>query len=255
MVLKVIFGFMLVVIIVVFIGVVKKFDLFLVQIVGIVLVVVIFFYFFVWLSYFYLIYFLELRYVFIVLGNFFIGQFFIIIIEECGVFQCCWYKEFGFIICYYFFFGVERLFVVDDEVFKYMMVKNLYNYFKFVWVKFWMVCIFGEGIFFVEGIDYVVQCKVFIVGFFIGVICLFMFIFWEKFFIMVKFWKEEMIIFYFRVKLFEVLEWLNCCIFDIIGKVGFGYDINFFEDFDVFICEVYCFVFVFDFFFCFFYGM
>ncbi|KAK4673346.1 hypothetical protein QC763_111120 [Podospora pseudopauciseta] len=228
------------------IGVAKKFDLPLAQTVGTALAAAIPFYLFVWLSYLYPIYFSELRHVPTVPGNPLIGQFFTIITEECGVPQRRWHKELGPIIRYYFPFGAERLSVADDEALKHMTVKNPYNYPKPVRAKLWMVRILGEGILLAEGTDHVVQRKALTAGFSIGAIRSLTPIFWEKSLIMAKLWKEEMTTSHLRVKSFEALEWLNRCTLDIIGKAGFGYDINSLEDPDVPIREAYRLVFAFD---------
>ncbi|KAK0673350.1 putative cytochrome P450 E-class, group I [Cercophora samala] len=228
------------------IGVAKKFDLPLTQTIGTALAAAIPFYFLVWLSYLYPIYFSELRHVPTVPGNPLIGQFFTIITEECGVPQRRWHKELGPIIRYYFPFGAERLSIADDEALKHMTVKNPYNYPKPVRAKLWMVRILGEGVLLAEGNDHVVQRKALTAGFSIGAIRSLTPIFWEKSLIMAKLWKEEMAVDHLKVKSFEALEWLNRCTLDIIGKAGFGYDINSLEDPDVPIREAYRLVFAFD---------
>ncbi|KAK4181748.1 putative cytochrome P450 E-class, group I [Triangularia setosa] len=228
------------------IGIANKFDLPLVQTVGTALAAAIPFYFLVWLSYLYPVYFSELRHVPTVPGNPLVGQFFTIITEECGVPQRRWHKELGPIIRYYFPFGAERLSIADDEALKHMTVKNPYNYPKPVRAKLWMVRILGEGVLLAEGNEHVVQRKALTAGFSIGAIRALTPIFWEKSLIMAKLWKEEMATDHLKVKSFEALEWLNRCTLDIIGKAGFGYDINSLEDPDVPIREAYRLVFAFD---------
>ncbi|KAM7191796.1 cytochrome P450 monooxygenase FUM15 [Naviculisporaceae sp. PSN 640] len=127
-----------------------------------------------------------------------------------------------------------------------MTVKNPYNYPKPVRAKLWMVRILGEGVLLAEGQDHVVQRKALTAGFSISSIRALTPIFWEKSLLMAKIWRDEMSSSSLTTKSYEILEWLNRCTLDIIGKAGFGYDINSLEDPDVPIREAYRLVFAFD---------
>jgi len=205
-------------------------------------------YLFVWLSWLYPFYFSELRHIPTVPGNPLWGQFFTIILEECGIPQRRWHKRYGPIIRYFFPFGAERLSVADDEALKHMTVKNPYNYPKPVRAKLWMVRILGEGILLAEGQEHIHQRKALTAGFSIQSIRSLTPVFWEKSLLMAKLWRDEMTADKVTTKSFEALEWLNRCTLDIIGKAGFGYDINSLDDPDVPIREAYRLVFAFDFF-------
>ncbi|KAK3383722.1 cytochrome P450 [Lasiosphaeria ovina] len=224
----------------------RKFDAPLFQTVSAAWTVAVPFYIFVWLSYLYPLYFSELRHVPTVPGFPLWGQFFTIITEECGVPQRRWHKDHGPIIRYFFPFGAERLSIADDEALKHMTVKNPYNYPKPVRAKLWMVRILGEGILLSEGQEHVHQRKALTAGFSIQSIRALTPIFWEKSLLMSKLWSNEMETAKVTTQSFEVLEWLNRCTLDIIGKAGFGYDINSLEDPDVPIREAYRLVFAFD---------
>lgn len=224
----------------------RKFDEPLVQTVTTALAAALPLYLLVWQSYLYPLYFSELRHVPTVPGFPLWGQFFTIILEECGVPQRKWHKEHGPIIRYFFPFGAERLSVADDEALKQMTVKNPYNYPKPVRAKLWMVRILGEGVLLAEGQEHVVQRKALTAGFSIQSIRALTPIFWEKSLLMAKIWRDEMTSGSTKTKSYEVLEWLNRCTLDIIGKAGFGYDINSLEDPDVPIREAYRLVFAFD---------
>lgn len=223
-----------------------KFDKPLVQTVTTALAAAVPLYFFVWLSYLYPFYFSELRHVPTVPGYPLWGQFFTIIFEECGVPQRRWHKEHGPIIRYFFPFGAERLSIADDEALKHMTVKNPYNYPKPVRAKLWMVRILGEGVLLAEGQEHVVQRKALSAGFSIQSIRALTPIFWEKSLLMAKIWRHQMASKSLTTKSYEILEWLNRCTLDIIGKAGFGYDINSLDDPDVPIREAYRLVFAFD---------
>ncbi|KAK0730373.1 cytochrome P450 [Lasiosphaeris hirsuta] len=203
-------------------------------------------YLFVWMSWLYPLYFSELRRVPTVPGNPLWGQFFTIIMEECGVPQRRWHKEHGPIIRYFFPFGAERLSIADDEALKHMTVKNPYNYPKPVRAKLWMVRILGEGVLLAEGQEHINQRKALTAGFSIQSIRALTPIFWEKSLMMAKLWREEMRASGVKTMSFEVLEWLNRCTLDIIGKAGFGYEIDSLTDPDVPIREAYRLVFAFD---------
>ncbi|KAK4459603.1 putative cytochrome P450 E-class, group I [Cladorrhinum samala] len=228
------------------IGVARKFDLPLGQTVATALAVFVPLYFVVWLSWLYPLHFSELRHVPTVPGNPLWGQFFSIISEECGVPQRRWHKEHGPIIRYFFPFGAERLSIADDEALKHMTVKNPYNYPKPVRAKLWMVRILGEGVLLAEGQEHVVQRKALTAGFSIQSIRALTPVFWEKSLLMAKLWRSEMTQANVTTKSFEVLEWLNRCTLDIIGKAGFGYDTHSLEDPEVPIREAYRLVFAFD---------
>ncbi|KAK0656613.1 cytochrome P450 [Cercophora newfieldiana] len=224
----------------------RKFDQPVVQSVTSAIATVLPLYVFVWLSWLYPIYLSELRHVPTVPGFPLWGQFFTIIMEECGVPQRRWHKEHGSMIRYFFPFGAERLSVADDEALKHMTVKNPYNYPKPVRAKLWMVRILGEGVLLAEGQEHIHQRKALTAGFSIQAIRYLTPIFWEKSLLMAKLWRDEMRESNVTTKSFEVLEWLNRCTLDIIGKAGFGYDINSLEDPDVPIREAYRMVFAFD---------
>ncbi|KAK4188523.1 putative cytochrome P450 E-class, group I [Podospora australis] len=228
------------------IGVAKQFNLPLGLTVAAALVAAVLGYLFLWLSWLYPLHFSELRHIPTVAGNPLWGQFFDIITEEVGVPQRRWHQEHGPIIRYFFPFGAERLSVADDEALKHMTVKNPYNFPKPVRAKLWMVRILGEGVLLAEGKEHVVQRKALAAGFSIQSIRALTPIFWEKSLLMAKLWRDEVSAANLKTKSFEVLEWLNRCTLDIIGKAGFGYDINSLDDPDVPIREAYRLVFNFD---------
>lgn len=228
------------------IGIAKRFNLPLADTVTTALAAALPLYFLVWLSWLYPFYFSELRHVPTVPGNPVWGQFFTIITEECGVPQRRWHKEHGPIIRYFFPFGAERLSVADDEALKHMTVKNPYNFPKPVRAKLWMVRILGEGVLLAEGKEHAVQRRALAAGFSIQSIRALTPIFWEKSLLMAKLWTDEMSAEDVKTKSFEVLQWLNRCTLDIIGKAGFGYDIKSLEDPTVPIREAYRLVFAFD---------
>ncbi|KAM7194494.1 putative cytochrome P450 E-class, group I [Rhypophila sp. PSN 637] len=205
-------------------------------------------YFILYQSILYPFYLSPLRHVPTVPGFPLWGQFFTIISEECGVPQRKWHKRHGPIIRYFFPFGAERLSIADDEALKHMTIKNPYNYPKPVRAKLWMVRILGEGVLLAEGQDHIMQRKALTAGFSIQSIRALTPIFWEKSLLMAKIWREEMTSASVTTKSYEILEWLNRCTLDIIGKAGFGYDTHSLEDPDVPIREAYRLVFAFDFF-------
>ncbi|KAM7222548.1 putative cytochrome P450 E-class, group I [Rhypophila decipiens] len=205
-------------------------------------------YFILYRSFLYPFYLSPLRNVPTVPGFPLWGQFFTIISEECGVPQRKWHKRHGLIIRYFFPFGAERLSIADDEALKHMTIKNPYNYPKPIRAKLWMVRILGEGVLLAEGQDHMMQRKALTAGFSIQSIRALTPIFWEKSLLMAKIWREEMTAQSVTTKSYEVLEWLNRCTLDIIGKAGFGYDTHSLEDPDVPIREAYRLVFAFDFF-------
>ncbi|KAL2022745.1 hypothetical protein VTK56DRAFT_4561 [Thermocarpiscus australiensis] len=203
-------------------------------------------YYFIWLSWLYPLYFSELRHIPTVPGFPLWGQFFTIITQECGVPQRSWHNQYGPIIRYFFPFGSERLSIADDEALKHMTLKNPYNYPKPVRAKLWMVRILGEGVLLAEGSEHVQQRKTLTPAFSIQSIRSLAPIFWEKGLLMAELWRREIVEAGRSTKSIEVLEWLNRCTLDIIGKAGFGYDINSLENPEVPIREAYRLVFNFD---------
>jgi cytochrome P450 len=208
---------------------------------------VIFSYWAVWRGYFFPTFFSELRHVPTVEGFPLWGQFFPIIFEECGVPQRRWHREHGPIIRYYFPFGCERLSIADDQAIKHMTVKNPYNFPKPVRAKLWMVRILGEGVLLAEHMEHAYQRKTLNPGFSISAIRTFTPIFWEKALLMADLQRNEMEAAGKPSISFEVLEWLNRCTLDIIGKAGFGYNIDSLKDCTLPIREAYRLVFNFDF--------
>ena len=224
----------------------KKYDYPVVSAVGWTWAVVVPLYLVVWMSWIYPFYVSELRHVPTVPGFPLWGQFFDIVLEECGIPQRRWHQQYGPIIRYFFPFGAERLSVADDEALKQMTVKNPYNYPKPVRAKLWMVRILGEGVLLAEGSEHVHQRKALAPGFSIQSIRALTPVFWEKSLLLAKCWREEMLQSNVSTKSFEALEWLNRTTLDIIGKAGFGYDINSLEHPETPIREAYRLVFAFD---------
>ncbi|GAB1311000.1 Cytochrome P450 monooxygenase [Madurella fahalii] len=208
--------------------------------------VTVFLYCCVWLSWLYPFYFSKLRHIPTVPGFPLWGHFIPIITQECGVPQRDWHRRYGPIIRYFFPFGSERLSIADDEALKHMTVKNPYNYPKPLRAKLWMVRILGEGVLLAEGPDHMNQRKPLAAGFSIQSIRSLMPIFWEKSLLLANLWEMEMKQAGVTTKSFEVLDWLNRCTLDIIGKAGFGCDINSLEDADVPLRQAYRLVFNFD---------
>ena len=197
-------------------------------------------------SYIYPFYISELRHVPTVPGFPLWGQFFDIILQECGVPQRKWHQEHGPIIRYFFPFGAERLSIADDKAIHQMTVKNPYNYPKPVRAKLWMVRILGDGVLLAEGSEHVHQRKALAPGFSISSIRALSPVFWAKALLLSRLWQEEMAESRVSTKCFEVLEWLNRTTLDIIGQAGFGTDINSLENPDTPIREAYRLVFAFD---------
>ncbi|PMD45807.1 cytochrome P450 [Hyaloscypha variabilis F] len=197
-------------------------------------------------SYIYPFYISELRHVPTVPGFPLWGQFFDIILQECGVPQRKWHQEHGPIIRYFFPFGAERLSIADDKAIHQMTVKNPYNYPKPVRAKLWMVRILGDGVLLAEGSEHVHQRKALAPGFSISSIRALSPVFWSKALLLSRLWQEEMAESRMSTKCFEVLEWLNRTTLDIIGQAGFGTDINSLENPDTPIREAYRLVFAFD---------
>ncbi|KAK1963077.1 cytochrome P450 [Colletotrichum sublineola] len=106
------------------------------------------------------------------------------------------------------------------------MLKNPYNYPKPVRAKLWIVRILGEGVLLAEEQEHIHQRKAMPPGFPIQSIHALMPIFWEKSLLLASCWREEMRADGVSTKSFEVLEWLNRTTLDIIGKGGFGYEVN-----------------------------
>ncbi|AEO65965.1 05473d8c-fd2d-4346-9f39-8d2bdb32ff12 [Thermothielavioides terrestris] len=224
----------------------RKFDLPLPSTLGKVLPAVVFVYYFIWRSWIFPYYVSELRHVPTVPGFPLWGQFFDIILNECGVPQRAWHKKYGPVIRYYFPFGSERLSIASDETIKHMTVKNPYNFPKPVRAKLWMVRILGEGVLLAEDDEHVYQRKTLNPGFSIQAIRSFQPIFWEKAHLMADLMRQEMTDEGVFVKTFEVLEWLNRCTLDIIGRAGFGYEISSLERPQELLREAYRLVFNFD---------
>lgn len=199
-----------------------------------------------WRSILYPLWFSPLRDVPTVPGCPLWGQFFSIITEECGVPQRRWHAQHGTIIRYFFPFGAERLSVADDEALKHMTVKNPYNYPKPVRAKLWMVRILGEGVLLAEGHEHVRQRKALAHAFSTQSIRALMPVFWEKALTVARLWHQEMADAAVTTRSVEVLEWLNRCTLDIIGKAGFGCEIGSLEDPDVPLRQAYRLVFAFD---------
>lgn len=207
---------------------------------------VVFGYYVIWRSWLFPYHFSELRHVPTVPGFPLWGQFFDIILCECGVPQREWHKKYGPVIRYYFPFGAERLSVASDATIKHMTTKNPYNFPKPVRAKLWMVRILGEGVLLAEDDTHVSQRKTLSPGFSIQAVRGFHPIFWEKALLMAKLMKQEMDADLVFAKSFEVLEWFNRCTLDIIGRAGFGYEINCLERPEELIREAYRLVFKFD---------
>lgn len=203
-------------------------------------------YFIVWLSWIFPFYISELRHVPTVKGFPLWGQFLEIITEECGVPQRRWHQQYGPVIRYFFPFGAERLAVAEDDALKHMTVRNPYNYPKPVRAKLWMVRILGEGVLLAEGPEHVHQRKVLAPAFSIQSIRTLAPVFWDKALLLSKSWREEFKEAGVTTKSLEALEWLNRTTLDIIGKAGFGYDINSLELPNTPIREAYRLIFAFD---------
>lgn len=203
-------------------------------------------YWIVWRGWIFPTYFSELRHIPTVKGFPLWGQFIPIIFEECGVPQRRWHRQHGPIIRYFFPFGCERLSIADDQAIRHMTVKNPYNYPKPVRAKLWMVRILGEGVLLAENTEHSYQRKTLNPGFSISAIRSFTPIFWEKGLLMADLQRQEMEAAGQSTISIEVLEWLNRCTLDIIGKAGFGYNIDSLEDATLPIRHAYRLVFNFD---------
>lgn len=180
----------------------------------------------VWLSWIYPFYISELRHVPTVRGFPLWGQFPAILREECGTPPRKWHQEYGTVVRYFIPFGTERISIADDEGLKHVTVKNPYNFPKPDRIKIWMVRILGEGVLLAEGKEHAHQRKALAPGFSHSSIRALTPVFWEKALLMSKCWRDEMRDANVTTKTFEILEWMNRCTLDIIGKAGFGYDIN-----------------------------
>ncbi|OLN86789.1 Cytochrome P450 4d2 [Colletotrichum chlorophyti] len=218
----------------------------LLQTVGLAWAIVLPLYVLVWQCYIFPFYISELRHVPTVKGYPLWGQFFDIISCEVGGPQREWHGQYGPIIRYFFPFGAERLSIAEDEALKQMTVKNPYNYPKPVRAKLWMVRILGEGVLLAEGQEHVHQRKALAPGFSIQSIRTLTPIFWEKSLLMAKCWRQEMRDDNVSTKSFEALDWLNRTTLDIIGKAGFGYDVNSLENPQAPLREAYRLCFSFD---------
>ncbi|KAK4105344.1 cytochrome P450 [Parathielavia hyrcaniae] len=193
------------------------------------------------------IYFSELRHIPSVPGFPLWGQFIPIVTEECGIPQRKWHRRYGGLIRYCFPLGTERLSVADNQGIKHVTSKNPYNYPKPVRAKLWMTRILGDGVLLAEGHDHAYQRKTVNPGFSIRAINSFMPIFWQKGLRMVELQHRELIRSNESECSLEVLEWFNRATLDIIGKSGFGYEINSLEDEALPIREAYRLCFNFDF--------
>ncbi|KAK1837165.1 cytochrome P450 [Podospora conica] len=199
-----------------------------------------------WRSMLYPLFFSPLRNIPTVPGCPLWGQFFSIINEECGVPQRRWHAQHGLMIRYFFPFGQERLSVADNEALKHMTVRNPYNYPKPVRAKLWMVRILGEGVLLAEGHEHMRQRKVLAHAFSTQSIRALMPVFWEKALLVARLWRQEMADDDVTSRSVEVLEWLNRCTLDIIGKAGFGCEIGSLENPEVPLRQAYRLVFAFD---------
>jgi len=184
------------------------------------------FYVFGWRCYIHPYYWSELRHIPTVPGCPIWGQFFDIITEECGVPQRRWHHQYGPYIRYFFPFGAERLSIAGEEGLRHMTQRNPYNYPKPVRAKKWMERILGEGVLLAEGETHALQRKALAPAFSGPGIRALTPVFWEKAVLMSKVWKESFERQNKKVLSVEVLDWLNRCTLDIIGKAGFGYEIN-----------------------------
>ncbi|KAK1988604.1 cytochrome P450 78A3 [Colletotrichum cereale] len=216
------------------------------QMVGTTWAVVIPLYVVVWQCYIFPFYVSETRHIPTVAGFPLWGQFFDIISREVGEPQRKWHEQYGPIIRYFFPFGAERLSIAEDDALKQMTLKNPYNYPKPVRAKLWMVRILGEGVLLAEGQEHVHQRKALAPGFSIQSIRALTIIFWEKSLLLASCWREEMRAGGTSTKSFEALDWLNRTTLDIIGKAGFGYDVNSLENPDAPLREAYRLCFSFD---------
>lgn len=214
--------------------------------VGVAIAAVTVFYYCVWRGWIYPVYVSELRKVPTVPGFPLWGQFFEIITEECGIPQRRWHRRHGPIIRYYFPFGSERLSVADDESLKHITVRNPYNYPKPVRAKLWMLRILGEGVLLAEGHEHAQQRKALLPAFSIQALRALLPVFWEKGIMLGDLWRREMEEIGEPAMTIEILEWLNRCTLDIIGKAGFGYDIDCLHNPDLPIRHAYRLVFNFD---------
>lgn len=200
----------------------------------------------VWRSWIYPYYVSELRHVPTVKGFPLWGQFLDIITEECGVPQRRWHQSHGPVIRYFFPFGAERLSVADDDALKHMTARNPYNYPKPLRAKLWMMRILGEGVLLAEGEEHKHQRKALAPAFSTQSIKALEPVFWGKSLMLANSWLEIMRCDGVKTQSFEVLEWLNRATLDIIGKAGFGDDIDSLEKPDIPIREAYRLVFAFD---------
>ncbi|KAH6879490.1 cytochrome P450 78A3 [Thelonectria olida] len=187
-----------------------------------------FFYFVVWRSWIYSYYISKLRHVPTVKGFPRWGQILDFITQECGVPQRRWCQNHGPVIRYFFPLGAERL------------------YPKPLRAKLWMMRILGEGVLLAEGEEHMHQRKTLAPGFSTQSIKALESVFWGKSLLLANSWLEMMRADNVKTKPFEVLEWLNRTTLDIIGKAGFGDEINSLEQPDVPIREAYHLVFAFD---------
>jgi cytochrome P450 len=208
--------------------------------------IVSFLYFFVYCSFIYPFYISEMRHMPTVEGCPIWGQFFNVILEECGTPHRRWHEKYGPIVRYHFPFGAERLSVADDDALKHVTVRNPYNYPKPVRARLWMERILGHGVLLAEGQEHVHQRKALAPGFSIQSIRQLTPVFWEKALLMCQCWREDMRQANVTTMSIEALEWLNRATLDIIGKAGFGYDIDSLQNAETPIREAYRLVFDFS---------
>lgn len=184
----------------------------------------------VWRSFIFPIYFSKLRNIPTVPGVPLLGQFVTIISRECGVPQRRWHRKYGPIIRYYFPFGSERLSVADDALLKYITVTDPYNFPKPARAAQWMQRILGKGILLAEGRNHALQRKALTYGFSTQSIYELMAAFWEKSLLLGDILRQQMEDAGETTKSIEVLEWANRCTLDIIGRAGFGIEIDCLRD-------------------------
>ena len=190
----------------------------------------------------------EMRHVPTVPGNAFIGQFFEIINSEVGVPQREWHKKYGTIIRYFFPLGNERLSIADEDALKHMTVRNPYNFPKPLRARKWMERVLGgQGILLSEGDQHIRQRKTLTAAFSIQAIRDLNPVFWKKGLTMANLMSREMSVNSTEPSTtFEILDWLNRTTLDIIGKAGFGTDIDSLENPDAPLREAYRLLFAFD---------
>ena len=192
------------------------------------------------------LYFSKLRHIPTVPGCPLWGHIAPVIFEECGVPQRRWHRQYGPVIRYFFPLGFERLSLAGETAIKHLTAKNPYNFPKPVRAKLWMVRILGNGVLLAEHAEHVTQRKALTPGFSVSAVRSFTPIFWEKALQMTEMQLCEMEDSGSEVMPMEVLEWLNRCTLDIIGKAGFSFEIGSLENDGVPIRHAYRLVFNFE---------